>query len=275
MQKTHFPGLKADSFRHPQDIEASKTLALVPGLELLIRNVLAPAAGQYFYVENISSGILVGEKQLPHLYALLQEACQILDVPQPELYVRQNPVPNAYTFAFQGDRSFIVLHTSLLELLTPEEIRGVIAHELGHLKCEHSVYITIANLLVLAAKQLPTVGQFLEQPLRLFLFEWLRAAELSCDRASLLVTGNVDQVITMMMKLSGGSPQLIPHLNMDAYVDQVTAYEEFTKEGFPNVLRTAQTLERSHPVPILRAKEIKTWSESKDYQELVAGATSV
>jgi len=269
MSKTIFPNLQADQFRHPQDHEATQTLAQVPGLELLIRNILAPAAGQFFYLENISSSILVGPRQLPHIYALHQEACRILDIAEPQLYVRQHPVPNAYTFAVNNDQSFIVVHTALLELLSPAEVQSVIAHELGHLKCEHGVYLTIANLLVLAAAQLPTLGRMIEQPLRMLLFEWLRAAELSCDRASLLVTGNVEQVVTLMMKLSGGSPQTMPHLNLDAYIEQVQAYEDFSREGLPQWLRMAQTAERSHPVPILRAKEIKLWSESDQYQGLL------
>lgn len=265
MGKTTFPGLQANSFRHPQDQQASQSLALVPGLEFFIRQTLAPMAGQFFYLDNISSGILVGPKQLPDLYALHQEACRILDLPEPQLYIRQNPTPNAYTFAVQGEQSFVVLHTALIELLTPEEVQAVIAHELGHLKCEHSVYITIANLLLLTTRQVPLV----EQSLRLLLFEWLRAAELSCDRAALLVAGQVETVVAMMMKLSGGSPQLIPHLNPEAYLAQVEAYETFSQSGLPQWLRMAQTAERSHPVPILRAKEIKAWAASEQYRTLV------
>jgi Zn-dependent protease with chaperone function len=46
----------------------------------------------------------------------------------PELYVRQNPMPNAYTLAITGRKPFIVVHTSLLELLTLPELQAVIAH---------------------------------------------------------------------------------------------------------------------------------------------------
>lgn len=46
----------------------------------------------------------------------------------PELYVRQNPTPNAYTLAISGRKPFIVVHTSLLELLTPPELQAVLAH---------------------------------------------------------------------------------------------------------------------------------------------------
>ncbi|MBE9234212.1 M48 family metallopeptidase, partial [Cuspidothrix issatschenkoi LEGE 03284] len=132
--KTSLIGLKADSFRHPLDLEATNTLKQIPGLDMMVRNWLGPMAEQVFYVENIASSILVGEKQLPHLHKLLLEACQILDIDPPQLYVRQHPAPNAYTFAMRGKQPFVVIHTSLIEILTPEEIQAVIAHELGHLK---------------------------------------------------------------------------------------------------------------------------------------------
>lgn len=45
----------------------------------------------------------------------------------PELYVRQNPIPNAYCMAIKGKRPFIVVHTVLLDLLTPAEVRHAVA----------------------------------------------------------------------------------------------------------------------------------------------------
>ncbi|XPM57684.1 MAG: M48 family metallopeptidase [Leptolyngbya sp. IPPAS B-1204] len=158
MAKTLLVGLKSDDFRHPLDLQATQMLKQLGGLDLLVRSLLGSVAEQFFYLENIASGILVSEQQLPHLHQLLLEACQILDLEPPQLYVRQNPSPNAYTFAVRGKQPFIVLHTSLIELLTPAEIQAVIAHELGHLKCEHSVYLTLANLVILTAGQLSPWG---------------------------------------------------------------------------------------------------------------------
>lgn len=43
----------------------------------------------------------------------------------------------------------MVVHTALLELLTPAEVQAVLAHELGHLKCDHGVWLTAANVLAL------------------------------------------------------------------------------------------------------------------------------
>ncbi len=161
ISKTVLIGLTADRFRHPLDLQATNTLKQLPGIDIVIRSVLGSVAEQFFYTTNIASSVLVGKNQLPHLHQLLLEACQILDLEPPQLYVQQNPVPNAYTFAMRGKQPFIVLHTSLIEMLTPEEIQAVIAHELGHLKCEHGVYLTMANIMVLAANLLPTWGSSL------------------------------------------------------------------------------------------------------------------
>lgn len=158
ISKTLLLGLKADDFRHPLDLQATNSLKQIPGLDVAVRSLLGNVAEQFFYVKNIASSILVGEKQLPEFHQLLLEACHVLDLEPPQLYIQQNPVPNAYTFAMRGKQPFMVIHTSLLEMLTPEEIQGVMAHELGHLKCEHGVYLTMVNIMVLAAGLLPNWG---------------------------------------------------------------------------------------------------------------------
>ena len=267
--KTSLIGLKADSFRHPLDLEATKTLKQIPGLDMMVRNLLGPMAEQIFYVENIASSILVGEKQLPDLHNLLLEACQILDIDAPQLYVRQHPAPNAYTFAMRGKQPFIVIHTSLIEILTPEEIQAVIAHELGHLKCDHSVYLTPVNLLILAAAIVPNVGAVLAQAIQSQLLAWVRCAEFSCDRAALLATQNPKVVMSVLMKLAGGSPTLSSQLNLDAFIDQARAYDDISKTELGEMVKSARTAELSHPVPVLRAREIDRWASSQDYQKLL------
>ena len=51
------------------------------------------------------------------------EAAQVLNVEAPDLYVRQNPGPNAYTLAISGKKPFVVVHTGLVELLTRKELQ--------------------------------------------------------------------------------------------------------------------------------------------------------
>lgn len=267
--KSQLIGLKADSFRHPLDLEATKALKQIPGIDMMVRNLLGPLAEQFFYVENIAASVLVGEKQLPQFHQLLLDACQTLDLEPPQLYVRQHPVPNAYTFAMRGKQPFVVMHTSLLELLTPEEIQAVIAHELGHLKCDHGVYLTMVNLLVLAAGQVPNLGGFVAQALQAQLLEWVRCAEFTCDRAALLATQDPKVVMSLLMKLAGGSPTLAPQLNLEAFIAQARAYDDISNTELGKMLKSAQTSQLTHPVPVLRAREIDRWVSSKEYQSLL------
>lgn len=262
-------GLKADQFRHPLDLQATRSLKQLPGLDLMVRSLLGSVAEQFFYLNNIAASVLVSEKQLPQLHKLLLEACQTLDLEPPQLYVQQNPVPNAYTFAMRGKQPFIVLHTSLIDMLTPEEIQAVIAHELGHLKCEHGVYLTPLNIIVVAASLIPNWGTVVAQSLQEQLLEWLRCAEFTCDRAALLATQNPRVVMSVLMKLAGGSPTLAPQLNLDAFIEQARAYDAISKTELGELLKSAQTAQLSHPVPVLRAREIDRWASCQTYQSLL------
>lgn len=270
LSKTVLVGLKADHFRHPLDLEATRSLKQVPGIDLLVRNLLGPVGEQIFQIENLASSVLVGENQLPQLHHLLLDACHTLDLEPPQLYIRQHPVPNAYTFAMRSKQPFVVLHTSLIDLLTPEEIQAVIAHELGHLKCDHSVYLTLANLITLAAGQLPMPwGGMIAQGLQSQILEWVRCAEFTCDRAALLATQNPRTVASVLMKLAGGSPILASQLNLDAFLAQARSYDDISKTETGEMLKQMRTSELTHPVPVLRAREIDRWASSQDYESLL------
>lgn len=267
--KTLLTGLKADEFRHPLDLQATRSLKQIPGLDVAVRSVLGSVAEKFFFLNNIASSVQVNGKQLPHLHKLLLEACQVLDLEPPQLYVQQNPAPNAYTFAMRGKQPFMVMHTSLIDMLTPEEIQAVIAHELGHLKCEHGVYLTLANILALAANFLPIWGTVIAQNIQEQMQEWVRCAEFSCDRAALLATQDPKVVMSVLMKLAGGSPKLAPQLNLDAFIEQARAYDAAGETELGEMLKTAQTAQLTHPVPVIRAREIDRWASSNQYQTLM------
>ena len=268
LTKKVLSGLKADHFRHPLDLQATSALRQLPGLDMAIRTAVGPVAEQVFYLENISASVLVGKNQLPKLYELLLEACQILDLEPPQLYIRQHPVPNAYTFAMRGKQPFVVIHTSLIDLLALEEVQAVIGHELGHLKCDHSVYLTLANLLTIAASQLP-FGEWLVPAFQAQIMEWVRCAEFTCDRAALLVTQNAHTVASLLMKLSGGSPTLASQLNLDAFLEQARAYDTAIDSELGEIIKQMRSQNLTHPLPVLRAREIDRWSSSPDYLSLL------
>ncbi|XP_020881370.1 uncharacterized protein LOC9313087 isoform X2 [Arabidopsis lyrata subsp. lyrata] len=182
-----FKDLDADDFRHPLDKQNTLLLRAIPGLNEFGKALLGSMTEQIMLLENIGTSVLVSKNQLSDLHGLLVEAAEILNIEAPDLYVRQSPVPNAYTLAISGKKPFIVVHTSLIELLTRAELQAVLAHELGHLKCDHGVWLTFANILTLGAYTVPAFGQMIARTLEEQLLRWLRSAELTCDRAALLV----------------------------------------------------------------------------------------
>eukprot|EP00286_Rhodomonas_abbreviata_P021857 CAMPEP_0181305454 /NCGR_PEP_ID=MMETSP1101-20121128/9738_1 /TAXON_ID=46948 /ORGANISM="Rhodomonas abbreviata, Strain Caron Lab Isolate" /LENGTH=394 /DNA_ID=CAMNT_0023411371 /DNA_START=10 /DNA_END=1194 /DNA_ORIENTATION=+ len=272
--KVAFPSLSAESIRHPYDKRATRALQRIFPFEFIIRQGVGAVVEQAMLLDNLSTAVRVGPNQLPKIYASLQEALKILNLDIPvDIYVKQNPVPNAYTMAMQGKKPFIVIHSSLIELMAEEELQAVIAHELGHLKCEHGVYLTAANLLTGIASQLPVFGGVVSASLEASVLRWLRAAELSCDRASLLVAQDVRVVVSVMMKLTGGAASYARELNPDAFLQQARDYET-TMEGSMVGRMLRGSLEgRSHPVPVTRAAQLDEFARSASYRALLRSAT--
>jgi Zn-dependent protease with chaperone function len=216
--------------------------------------------------------VLVGPKQLPELHAMLIESCKLLGLKTvPDLYIRQSPYPNAYTLAIQGRRPFVVATTALLDLLEPLEIQAVLAHELGHLKCEHSLAIAMANLVL---SPLANLSPIASAALQSNLLQWQRAAELSCDRAALLVVQDTRAVQGVTMKLCGGSATYAQRMDVDAFVQQATAYDEVAEGSrLGRMVRQSQQRDATHPLPIYRVRELQKYAESKEYAALLARGT--
>lgn len=267
VHKLRIPQLRSDDFRHPLDKQNTAILAALPGVAMLAKRVLAPMAEEALYLENIGTSLLVSERQMGGLHKLMIEAADILGIKAPDLYVRQSPTPNAYTLAINGKKPFVVVHTALIELLTPAELQAVLAHELGHLKCDHGVWLTLATLISASALSIPGVGRLLFDNLEQSLMRWVRSAELTCDRAALLVAQDPTVVMSVLMKLAGGTPSLAHELNVDAFLEQARSYDQATSSPMGWMLRNAQVGQLSHPLPVLRARD--KWGAGKQYEALL------
>mmetsp|Transcript_5346 Transcript_5346/g.5854 ORF Transcript_5346/g.5854 Transcript_5346/m.5854 type:complete len:339 (+) Transcript_5346:88-1104(+) len=265
-----YPGLRSEMFSHELDTQAIQLLSRIPFIQTIARNLFKTIESA-LVVENLSSAILVGPKQMPKLYERLKEACAILDMKTiPDVYVKQNPIPNAYTLAFQGKRPFIVVHTGLLDLMNEKEVMAVLGHELGHLKCEHGIWVTIISLMVQLGDSV--LGSLL--PIRNLLYLWQRSAEYSCDRASLLVARDHKVVASVLMKLCGGSVKnnFSKEMNVDAFLDQAKELESERKSLTGNLYLLASEQVSTHPIPLLRAVELVKWSRSPQYLGLMKRA---
>ena len=260
--------LRASDFRHPLDQQNTQLLEAIPGVSALTKSLVTPVAERALILEQISTSVLVGPEQLPHVHQMVLDAAAALDVEPPALYIRQNPQPNAYTLAVSGRTPVVVVHSALVELMDAAELQAVIAHELGHLKCDHGVWLTVANLLSLGIEISPLVPAFVVDNVRDELLRWSRAAELTCDRAALLVAGDPRVVVSVLMKLSGGAPKLANMLNVDAFLDQARSYDVQSATPLGSFLRNAQTRQLTHPLPVARAREIDLWARSNELKKL-------
>jgi Zn-dependent protease with chaperone function len=70
------------------------------------------------------------------------------------------------------------------------------------------------------------------------------------------------------MKLTGGSANLAPQLNVDAFLAQARAYTQ-AEDDISTLWKTMQTAQLTHPLPVLRASAIDQWANSSDYRKLL------
>ena len=120
----------------------------MPGVDEVIRKVLALLGGERG-VRLLFQGnaIRIGPSQFPRLWHLHTEVTTTFDWPEvPEVYVSQTPFFNAGAYGL--DKPFIVVHSAAIELLDDDELRVLMAHELGHVMSGHALYRTIAAVLV-------------------------------------------------------------------------------------------------------------------------------
>jgi Zn-dependent protease with chaperone function len=265
-----FPELDVATVMHPWDVQATRTLQKVPGLETLTKKVMEYGFERVFYLENVADNVRVGEHMFPRLHRLLLWACKILGVAEPELYVNTDPVPNAYTYGHT--RPFVVLTSGLVDMLDDEELLFVIGHELGHVRFGHVLYTVLARnivtILEIIGKATLGLGQLLGFGLALPLFDWYRKAELSADRAGMLCVQDADVPMRVLMKLAGGSTTMYEQMNQEEFLRQIRAYEDADESTLNKMYKVLLTAFRTHPFPIMRAKHMDEWIRSGEFTRL-------
>jgi Zn-dependent protease with chaperone function len=268
-------GLSVGDFRHPSDARASDALARIPGLDKLMAKVLEYGLERLYYVENVASNLRVTPRMFGRLHRNLTWACKILEVPEPEMYVTVDSEPNAFTYGHT--RPFITLTSSLIDLLSDEELFFVIGHEVGHIKAGHVLHGTMARnisaVVALLGQATLGLGALLGQGLVIALYEWYRSAELTADRAALLCVQDLEPARDVFMKLAGGTTRLTGEMDRDEFLRQVADYEEVDRSTLDKAYKVLLTLYRTHPFAMQRAKALTTW-HSDGYEELMARRAS-
>lgn len=175
-------------------------------------------------------------------YAWLRDWANVtaadLGLPRVEIFVTQNPVINAYAFGFMNPYC-IVLHSGSIRYLTPDELKAVVIHEMGHIKYKH----TIAMLYLQPFLALPFVSS-VSGWLAGF---WQRRTEYTADRLALTYTEDPELVKNALVKVHIG-PDVAEGMNETA-----RQWQRYTANRPMN--RFAQTLS-DHPYLVRRLDHI-------------------
>jgi hypothetical protein len=136
MARTVLTDISSLSWEHPADRAALNALRAIPGFQQVVNKIAGVFGERGIRHLFTANAVRVGPTQRPDLDALWTEVLQTLDWPtRPQLYVTQTPHMNAGAVGF-GD-PFVVINSAAIEHLTREELRVLLAHELGHIMSGH------------------------------------------------------------------------------------------------------------------------------------------
>ncbi len=167
----------------------------------------------------------VSQDEYPGLHASIERLSQQADLPKPTVAVADTGTPNAFATGRSRDTAVVCVTTGLMELLDEDELDGVLAHELAHVKNRDMVVMTIASLLSTLAFMVVRFGFFFGGGRRrggggivvailVSLVVWIvsyllvralsRYREYAADRGAAAITGRPSALASALVKISDG-----------------------------------------------------------------------
>jgi heat shock protein HtpX len=197
-------------------------------------------------------------------YRIVADLAQRADLPMPRVYIMNNPQPNAFATGRNPQNAAVCASTGLLEMLSPEEVAGVMAHELAHVKNYDTLTMAIAATIGGAVSMLAQYLQFgalfgghrennggigwigalvamIVAPLAAMLVQMAisRSREYQADRLGAMICGEPLALASALRKIEGYAHQI---RNEPAEAAPATAHlfiiNPLTGEGMDNLFST-------------------------------------
>ncbi|MEU8521164.1 zinc metalloprotease HtpX [Streptomyces sp. NBC_01216] len=196
---------------------------------LLIAGALFVA--QFWFSDRIAAYSMgareVTPEQAPELHGAVDRICALADMPKPRVAIADSDVPNAFATGRSEKTALVCATTGLLRRLEPEELEGVLAHELSHVAHRDVAVMTIASFLgvlagvmtrvalysglgrsrdsntAIAVILVPVVSAVIYVISFLLTRVLSRYRELSADRAAALLTGRPSALASALTKVTG------------------------------------------------------------------------
>jgi heat shock protein HtpX len=240
------------------------------GLGLMLVIVIGLAFVQYFTSDKLAlaaAGAKVVERdQAPELHDMVERLCAMSDLPKPRVAIVDTDVPNAFATGRNPKHSVVAVTTGLWRRLDPQEIEGVIAHELSHIANRDVLIMTVASFFAMLAALLTRIGMYagffggfgnrdsnnnavpvwlivtlvsiVTYALSYILIRTIsRYREYAADRGSALITGTPEYLMSALQKIASDMmriPQrdLREVAGMNAFFIVPTSVKERTAELF-------------------------------------------
>jgi heat shock protein HtpX len=206
----------------------------------------------------------VSPREAPELHAMVERLCVQADLPKPSVAVAQTSMPNAFALGRSPRSATVCATTGIMELLSPAELEGVMAHELTHVQNRDVMVMTIASFFATIAAYIVQFGFFFggdddEGPgflvlilvslavyaISFFLLQALsRYREFAADRGAAVITGRPSALASGLMKISGTMDR-IPQRDLRAS-EELAAFYIFppkAKASLANLFSTHPPLE--------------------------------
>jgi len=265
-----FPDISAQGFAHPADRAATAAIRTVPGLDKVVKLLTEHGYERRLRQLLLGNAVRIGDDQLPTLWSTQRRCATVLDIERcPKLYVTQEPIGNGLTIG--ANEPLTLVSSGLVAAYTDDELGAVLAHEMGHVLAEHVGLTTTFQLVQLILRGVIRSMPFAGLPLVALYFallEWSRAAELTADRASAIVTGEPLVLCSTLMRIAGGP---VKDLNLDAFIRQATEYEG-EGDPFARYSRFFSEISTTHPFPVRRVRELVAWVSAGELDRIRSGS---
>lgn len=120
--------------------------------------------GMYFYSDRIVLKMHQAQEltydQAPNLYRMIEELSNNANIPPPRLFILPSPQPNAFATGRNPEHGVVAVTRGLIELLNERELKGVLAHEIAHIKNRDILVATIAAGITAAITYVAHAAQF-------------------------------------------------------------------------------------------------------------------
>jgi heat shock protein HtpX len=134
------------------------------GLAPMLLIVIGLAFFQYYSSDRIalaaSGAKVVSREDAPALHDMVERLCAMSNLPKPKIAVMDTPVPNAFATGRSPKHAAVCVTTGLWNRLDPEEVEGVLAHELSHIANRDVLIMTVASFFAMLAALLTRFGLY-------------------------------------------------------------------------------------------------------------------